>query len=45
LAAHDTAGRGPTVTGARLKDINDVFDRMKPGQIDGQIVIGYGNGS
>jgi threonine dehydrogenase-like Zn-dependent dehydrogenase len=34
----------PTVTSARLDDINDVFDRMERGQIDGRIVIDYRNG-
>ena len=33
----------PTVTSARLDDINDVFERMEHGQIDGRIVIDYRN--
>lgn len=33
----------PTVTSARLDDINDVFERMERGQIDGRIVIDYRN--
>jgi len=33
----------PTVTSARLDDINDVLDRMERGQIDGRIVIDYRN--
>ena len=28
-----------TVTPAKLEDINDVFDKMKAGQIDGRIVL------
>jgi len=28
-----------TVTSAKLEDINDVFDKMKAGQIDGRIVL------
>ncbi|MCT4141380.1 alcohol dehydrogenase AdhP [Elizabethkingia anophelis] len=28
-----------TVTSAKLEDINDVFDKMKKGQIDGRIVL------
>jgi propanol-preferring alcohol dehydrogenase len=28
-----------TVTAAKLEDINDVFDKMKKGQIDGRIVL------
>lgn len=31
----------PTVETAKLKDINEVFDRMKRGQIDGRVVIDY----
>ena len=31
----------PTVTSASLDDINDVFDRMHRGQIDGRVVIDY----
>jgi alcohol dehydrogenase, propanol-preferring len=34
----------PTVASAGLDDINDVFDRMERGQIDGRIVIDYRNG-
>ena len=33
----------PTVTSARLDEINDVFARMEHGQIDGRIVIDYRN--
>ena len=28
-----------TVTSAKLEDINEVFDKMKAGQIDGRIVL------
>lgn len=35
----------PTVSTARLEDINDVFDRMERGQIDGRIVIDYRTGA
>lgn len=31
----------PTVAGARLDDVNDVFGRMERGQIDGRVVIDY----
>jgi len=31
----------PTVESARLDDINEVFDRMERGQIDGRVVIDY----
>lgn len=31
----------PTVETAKLEDINEVFDRMKRGQIDGRVVIDY----
>ena len=31
----------PTVQSAGLDDINDVFDKMERGQIDGRIVIDY----
>jgi alcohol dehydrogenase, propanol-preferring len=31
----------PTVTSTGLDDINDVFDRMQRGQIDGRVVIDY----
>ena len=34
----------PTVASAGLDDINDVFDRMERGQIDGRIVIDYRKG-
>ncbi len=33
----------PTVTSARLDDINEVFGRMERGQIDGRVVIDYRN--
>jgi propanol-preferring alcohol dehydrogenase len=33
----------PTVTSARLDEINDVFERMEHGQIDGRVVIDYRN--
>jgi propanol-preferring alcohol dehydrogenase len=35
----------PTVTAAHLEDINDVFDRMERGKIDGRIVIDYRDGA
>ncbi len=31
----------PTVTSAGLDEVNDVFDRMQRGQIDGRVVIDY----
>lgn len=31
----------PRVTAARLEDVNDIFDRMGRGQIDGRMVIDY----
>ena len=46
-AALDFYARGlihPTVASAGLDDINDVFDRMERGQIDGRIVIDYRKG-
>lgn len=34
----------PTVTSAALDDINEVFDKMSRGHIDGRVVIDYRNG-
>ncbi|MCV7229579.1 alcohol dehydrogenase AdhP [Mycolicibacterium komossense] len=31
----------PTVAAARLDDVNEVFDRMQRGEIDGRVVIDY----
>lgn len=31
----------PTVASARLEEVNEVFDRMQRGQIDGRVVIDY----
>lgn len=28
-----------TITPARLEDVNDVFDKMKKGQIEGRVVL------
>ena len=28
-----------TITSAKLEDVNDVFDKMKKGQIDGRVVL------
>lgn len=44
VEAIDFFARGlvhPTVHTTRLDDINDVFDRMERGQIDGRVVIDY----
>jgi alcohol dehydrogenase, propanol-preferring len=44
VEALDFYARGlihPTVASAKLEDINEVFDRMQRGQIDGRIVIDY----
>ncbi|TQR83829.1 alcohol dehydrogenase AdhP [Mycobacterium hodleri] len=44
VEALDFYARGlihPTVAGARLDDVNDVFGRMERGQIDGRVVIDY----
>lgn len=44
IEALDFYARGlihPTVESATLDDINDVFERMERGQIDGRIVIDY----
>ena len=44
VEALDFYARGlihPTVASAELDDINDVFDRMERGQIDGRVVIDY----
>ncbi len=48
VEALDFYARGlikPTVAAAHLEDINDVFDRMERGKIDGRIVIDYRNGA
>jgi propanol-preferring alcohol dehydrogenase len=40
------AGNGAvnaTVEKARLEDVNDVFERMRAGQIEGRIVLDFGN--
>ena len=40
------AGEGavkPTVQTERLEDINSVFDRMRAGQIEGRVVLDFGN--
>ena len=31
----------PTVTECSLDDVNDVFERMRNGQIDGRVAIRY----
>jgi len=44
VEALDFYARGlihPTVAGARLDDVNEVFGRMERGQIDGRVVIDY----
>ncbi len=44
VEALDFYARGlihPTVEAARLDDINEVFERMERGQIDGRVVIDY----
>ena len=44
VEALDFYARGlihPTVAGAGLDDVNDVFGRMERGQIDGRVVIDY----
>jgi propanol-preferring alcohol dehydrogenase len=40
------AGEGAvkaTVQTERLEDINGVFDRMRAGQIEGRVVLDFGN--
>jgi len=40
------AGEGaakPTVQMERLEDINSLFDRMRAGQIEGRVVLDFGN--
>jgi propanol-preferring alcohol dehydrogenase len=44
IEALDFYARGlvkPRVTAAKLADVNDIFDRMARGQIDGRMVIDY----
>ena len=45
--ALDFAGKGAvhaTVQTARLEDINDVFERLHAGQVEGRVVLDFGNG-